>query len=1092
MLIRWAIGESCFMPKNKPVFFDESGKRQKIVDFILLLLIFIIAFGGTLMVYYIRRISLIERKVHTVQNKPPTSNTTVLYTEANSASYTVLGDQIQKIGNLLIPKYLVSNNGITTPLAYEKLKKSVKEQSTNINTNYSTYYILSSQDFAKQPIERRSVQVVDASLPSLITVDQMSEIAIGLSNDDVSGLYINLDMSAVKTPQQVQQYALWLDKFKTKISEQGLHLGLLVDPGTLNDVNHSLIAKTELVYFGQSKYPTDKQLNGLKYSRTVNEKNVTIEVPTASTKTDTRITSHSITNIDYRSIDELLFDKQINRSNTEFTVKDGAFVYGVNDAVTDYNFMRSVSTVRDNKPTNYAVSDPGFEEYTLWKMLNYKFGDKSIISLLSEEAASGLIITERGSGQVYSIEDKALPGERKLTFDSQNNIIGSVLVKLDTANTVVRQGQQSKKIALTFDDGPNPTYTPKIMSILESYGVRGTFFVTGQNVLTHPETARAIVARGHEIENHTFTHPVFSLLTPESNRSQIGSTNEIIQEVTGVRPHYFRKPYSDRNEASNTGDVAYLTLLRELGMQASEYDIDSKDWQLPTSDQIVNHVKTQFQASNGHYSQILLHDAHQNPELTLQALPKIIEYIKSQGIDIVTVNQLSNQYSGPKEVTTSKPYRALQAQRGLLGVATWLSIVFIALAFIRYAWMIVGSIFYSIKYGLLHFLSRNMSLHRGTLPRLAIIIACYNEEKVIGKTIEALQQGTYRNFRLILVNDGSRDDTASIIRGYAEKDRRITLVDIPNGGKANALEQGMARTKNRWLVFCDADTIFAPNALYEFALAAAIDNRLGAIAAKIIVGNDHNLLTRSQLIEYEIAYKFIKSSQDVTNMITVVPGAAGLWKHGALEKAGGFLSDTLAEDADTTMRVISRGSRVGYRANVRAFTEVPEKIKMLFKQRTRWQLGNMQSFVKHRRGLLNHRYGTLGFVGLPMFFIELLAAITYPFILIFTVIMLFNHGSTSIGRLKEVITNPATDYAVFLGIALVTVEVLLVLFVVLTVKKSLWAKFKLLLTIPYFVTIYKIFLSLFTLVALLRALRGRMHGWGHLQRTGTANAAINR
>lgn len=1050
-----------------------------------MVLIFVIAFGGAFTVYYVQRIASIENKAQLTQNKPPRSATTVLYTETNEASYTVLGDQIQKVGNLLIPRYLVTNQGVTTPLSYEKLFKSVKEQSTNINTDYTTYFILSSQDFTQQPIERHSVQAADSGLLSTVKAEQMNEMAAGIASNKASGLYINLDMSVIKTPQLRQQYATWLEQFKAELNDQGLHLGLLVDPGALNEVNQPLLKKAELLYLGQSKFPTDKQLAGLSYVKDVDSTTMIVEIPTASTKTDTRERSRSVINVDYRSIADLLFDKQTARNSTAVAIKESTFEYKINDAVTAYNFMRASTKARENKSVRYAVSDPGFEEYTLWKMLNFRPDDEAVPNLLAQESASGLAIKEEGNGQVYGIENKATPGERQLTFDAQSNITSSTLVKLDAANVVVRMGQKPKKVALTFDDGPDPVYTPKVMDILESHGVRGTFFVIGQNVVAHPETARALIARGHEIENHTFTHPVFSLLTTDANRSQIEATNEIIQEVTGVRPRYFRKPYSDRNEATNTSDITYLDLLRQEGLQASEYDIDSKDWLLESSDEIVNHVKSQFEATNGGYSQVLLHDSHQNPELTIQALPKVIEYIQSQGIEIVTVNQLADQPSGGAVLSSTTSYRALQTQRGTLNLLTWVSIIFIVLSFIRYAWMIVGAIFYTVKRTMLRFLMHNMSLHTGSLPRLAIIIACYNEEKVIGRTIEALQQNTYRNFRLILVNDGSKDKTADVIRSYAEKDRRITLVNVQNGGKAKALEVGMEKTKNRWLVFCDADTIFAPNALYEFALTATIDTRLGAIAGKISVGNDQNFLTRSQLIEYDIAYKFIKSSQDVTNMITVVPGAAGLWKHSALEKAGGFVSDTLAEDADTTMRVISQGSRVGYRANIQAYTEAPEKLKMLFKQRTRWQLGNMQSIFKHRNGIFNHRYGTLGIAGLPMFFLDLIATVAYPFIFAFTIGVILMQGSNGISRIKTIVTNPTTDYAVFLGIALIMIELLIVLFVVLTTKKSWRSKLWLLLTVPYFMTIYKFFQSSFTLVALVRALRGKMHGWGHLQRTAS-------
>lgn len=1073
------------MSNKKPVFFDESGKRQKIVDFVLIILIFIISIGGAFTVYFIRQITSIENSVKHAQNTPPASSATVLYTENNPDTYTVLGDQIQKINTLIIPRYLVANHRVTTPLGYERFLSSIKAQSINIKTSYSTYYLLSGQDFTKQPVERDQIQSIDSQLTKIIQETEINEITVSIDNANASGLYIHLDISQINTPEQIQQYSDLLAKFKTSLNSHDLHLGIIVDPAEINDINLALLSKSELIYLGQSKHPADQQILGIKKVQSLGNKNLSFEIPTVSNKIDSRETSQSTINIDYRSIAPLMLERPTNRSASVITIGDGTYTYQINDAVSAYNYINAVNQIYNNQNSKFAIADPGFEEYTLWKMVNSNQKDNELADIVAKESASELSILENGNGQIYSVESKATPGQRKLKFDDNNNIVSSTLQKLDTANKVEHFGQKSKKIALTFDDGPNPEYTPKVMKILESHGVRGTFFVTGQNVLAHPETARMLVKNGHEIENHSYSHPVYSMLTTEANKSQIESTNKIIKEVTGVQPSYFRKPYSDRNKATNTSDVAYLELLKELDLKASEYDADSKDWLLDSSEKIISHVKSQINKDSGDKSQLLLHDSHQNTDLTLQALPLIIDYLKSQGYEIVTVNHLADNFSNQTLLAPTNSYRALTIQRAIVTLATWLSIIFIILSFVRYAWMLVGSIFYVIKRSMLKFLSNNLNLHYGTLPKLAVIIACYNEEQVIGKTIDALQSGTFKNFRLILVNDGSTDKTAKIIAEYAKNDKRITLLNVPNGGKSKALEHGMAATKNKWLVFCDADTVFSPNALYEFAYSATVDCRLDAIAGKIIVGNDNNLLTRSQLIEYDVASKFIKSAQDITNMITVVPGASGLWKHKMLEKSGGFLTDTLAEDADATMRVISNGGRVGYRSNIKAYTEAPEKLDMLFKQRTRWQLGNMQSIFKHKKGLFNHRYGTLGYVGLPLFYLELVAAITFPFIFIFTLIMLLNHGLNSIQRLHQVISNPATDYAVFLGLILVTIELFLALFIITTTNKSWSSKFKLLLTLPYFVTVYKVYLSFFTSVALLRALKGKMHGWGHLQRTAS-------
>ncbi len=1082
------------MSKDKPVFFDESGRRQKIVDFVLLALIFLFTFALVFIGYNLRKISKIEQTAKLTHQQPRESTLSVLYTESNANAYALLGDRIQQIGTVLLPRYYLTDKGVSTPLTYEKLDKSLKAESTNINTSYDTYHILSSKNYTLPPVERNLPRAIDSSMVKLIGDEQMAGIASGISNADASGLYVDIDLSQISSPKAKEEFGGWLTRFKSALSVYDLHLGLIVDPGLLDESHQALLRIPRVVYSGQSTTQCDKQIQGLKQLKELDQSNVIVELPTASTKTDLRASSRSEINVEYGSTAELLLNRQVNnRSCHSIDVKEGTFSYKVNDAISSYNYLVATNNILGvNKSRGWAISDPGNEEYTLWSLLDSDLTQQTISQLIGKEVKASLSVEKDGAGQIFSLANVATTGSRDITFDSSGYVTTSRLEHSDTANTITKQGESKKKIALTFDDGPNPTYTPKVMDILESYGVRGTFFVIGQNVANYPETARQIVARGHEIENHSYNHPVYSLLDNEANKSQIKSTNEIIELITGVRPSYFRKPYSDNSEITNSADIEYLNMLSSLGLQASEYDIDSKDWLLDTSDQILERVKSQIEASNGKYSQILLHDIHHKPELTMETLPRIIEYLQTNGIEIVTVNQLADQPKSKPNVDAvaeaSTPYYVLRTKLWALKVFSVIGVFFIILSYIRYSWMIGGSIFYYVKRKLLKFLTKHIYLRRGSLPKLAIIIACYNEEKVIGKTIEALQKSTYKNFRIILVNDGSKDKTKEIIEAYSKNDKRISLINVPNGGKARALECAMSNTKCQWLVFCDADTIFAPDSLQQFALSATLDYRLGAIAAKIVVGNDYNLLTRAQLIEYGIAHTFIKASQDVTNMITVVPGAAGLWRHNALKKAGGFLPDTLAEDADATMRVIASGSRVGFRANIEAFTEAPEKLTMLFKQRTRWQLGNMQSIYKHRKGLFNPKvYGTLGAVGLPMFYLELITAIAFPFIMLFTIHALYQEKLFGLKGLLAIMQQPDLNLTVFFGILMVLIEIGIVLFVIATSKKSVKSKVLLLLTVPYYITVYKIYLSTFTIVAMLRALKGKMHGWGHLQRTARVN-----
>jgi peptidoglycan-N-acetylglucosamine deacetylase len=291
--------------------------------------------------------------------------------------------------------------------------------------------------------------------------------------------------------------------------------------------------------------------------------------------------------------------------------------------------------------------------------------------------------------------------------------------------------------------------------------------------------------------------------------------------------------------------------------------------------------------------------------------------------------------------------------------------------------------------------------------------------------------------------------------------------------------------KDDWLVFCDADTLFAYDAIEKYVYTLNTRKNLGAVAGRIRVGNDINHLTRAQVIEYGVANTFIKPAQDILNSITVVPGACGLWNRENLLAAGGYSPDTLAEDADSTMKIISMGKNVLYENDITAHTEAPDTITTLYKQRTRWQLGNMQALFKHHTGVFNSKYGALGYIGLPMFYIEMLHVLFFPMFLLFAAATL----SISLFQLDAMMPNTVgfatSQEFLWVSLGIIVYDILLSIFVILREPKRWQQKKKLLKTLPYYYLFYRFFLSYSTLVALLRALRGRLQGWGHLKRSAT-------
>ena len=200
------------------------------------------------------------------------------------------------------------------------------------------------------------------------------------------------------------------------------------------------------------------------------------------------------------------------------------------------------------------------------------------------------------------------------------------------------------EIALTFDDGPNPENTPQILAILRQYHVRATFFDVGRLVKRYPDLAKQEIADGHIVGNHSWSHPYLPSLTPGAIRKQIANTSDIIQQVTGIRPIFFRPPYG-----ALTADA--LAVINSFGLTTIIWNNDARDWSIPGISVISARVLTS--ASNG--AIILLHDGGGDRYQTIAALPTIIEHLRALNYQFVTMAHLVADYHGKKALPALMP-----------------------------------------------------------------------------------------------------------------------------------------------------------------------------------------------------------------------------------------------------------------------------------------------------------------------------------------------------------------------------------------------------------------------------------------------------
>jgi poly-beta-1,6 N-acetyl-D-glucosamine synthase len=399
-----------------------------------------------------------------------------------------------------------------------------------------------------------------------------------------------------------------------------------------------------------------------------------------------------------------------------------------------------------------------------------------------------------------------------------------------------------------------------------------------------------------------------------------------------------------------------------------------------------------------------------------------------------------------------------------LTIAFWAAII---LSLFKISWMAVMAI---IQYRKSKKEKLILSKTKFT-PPVSIIVPAYNEEINAVNTISNLLQQDYPGLEIIFVDDGSADGTYNKVKTAFADQSQVKVLTKPNGGKASALNFGMVQSSNEYVICIDADTQLHHNAVSQLMKHFSQSPSVGAVAGNVKVGNVKNVLTRWQSIEYITAQNFDRRAFDLINGITVVPGAIGAFRKEAIAKAGGFTTDTLAEDCDLTIRILRVGYTVRNCTEAIAVTEAPETVKQFMKQRFRWTYGIMQSFWKNRDACFQPKYKSLGLVALPNILIfQILLPILAP---LADVMLLFSlvwnrHNPGSLHKIT-------LFYIIFL---LVDMLVGLLAFSFEKEKPG-----RLIWILPQrFVYRQLMYIILFR--AIKKAIKGESQGWGVLKRTG--------
>jgi len=326
---------------------------------------------------------------------------------------------------------------------------------------------------------------------------------------------------------------------------------------------------------------------------------------------------------------------------------------------------------------------------------------------------------------------------------------------------------------------------------------------------------------------------------------------------------------------------------------------------------------------------------------------------------------------------------------------------------------------------------------------------------------------------VVCVDDGSKDRTLAVLRERFDRNRRVRILAKANGGKSSALNLGFAEARGEVIVALDSDTLFAPDTVARL-VAPFADPRVGAVAGNAKVGNRVNRLTRWQSLEYISAQNLERRAWDLAGAVPVVPGAVGAWRRSAVLGEGGFHEDTLAEDTDLTLRLIASGYRVVYAEHALAYTEAPETVRALLRQRFRWTYGVLQACWKHKPRLFRPGGGVLGWLILPAFAVyQFLVPLVAPLVDVLLVVALLR--GNALATVGYYLLFFALDLALSAAAILLEGEDLGLLFGLLVQR-----------------VLYRQLLWVALVKSLWSALAGFAVGWGKLSRTGTAQVAAAR
>src|SRR5487761_550217 len=432
------------------------------------------------------------------------------------------------------------------------------------------------------------------------------------------------------------------------------------------------------------------------------------------------------------------------------------------DGVTAYNELRAAERVGVQ---GTAIWRLGSEDPSVWSIWDTTRPDDADRAKL-EDMPPGYDLILEGDGDIWRFADTPQKGKRSIRFDSTTgNIVKDNYEKVPSSYLIFQMGASSYKIALSFDDGPDTTFTPKILDVLKAKKAPATFFVIGSSANDALGLIRREYAEGHEIGNHTYTHPRWNEISRTQIDVELNVTERLLNSTLGVKTLLFRPPYGIDHQPETADEVAELPIAQSMGYLIVGARIDPHDWGEPGGvPPAPASVLEQAHGNGGNI--VLLHDGGGDRSHTVEALPQIIDGLRAAGFQIVPVSELVGQTRAQLMPPLTFRERLVARADGLIFTLYEWSRLSVAFIFVLGIGLVSCR---AIVVGLLAVIERFRPAppdHPEFQPLVSVMIPAYNEAEVIAYTVNSVLESDYPKLEVIVVDDGSTDAPAELLDNH--------------------------------------------------------------------------------------------------------------------------------------------------------------------------------------------------------------------------------------------------------------------------------------------------------------------------------------